>query len=642
MKSLKQLLNTKAPSQERLLDIAILLSIIPHIFVMKSFMILYMLIALIFILKKEKSDKDRYILMAIGFILIAISFFNNYNFSNFSRIQFFVSLVSSLLIYAVTLQRVTREINIYLKISPALLMLLSFFFFESISMLVYSIFVLFVFVLLNIWSRMDVKLIDVLKITSQLFVLSLPAVVILFLAFPRISFEKADFGFKAESYSNSGYEGKMIVSSSEIRLSNKVVMEVFFRDENISEEKLYFRGSTLYRLDGLEWKKGFAKRANDNLMEAKNFINYDITLYPHGNKWIYSLDMPIKPVKKTKLNDDYTLESEKPVYEKKRYKLQSALSYKLYSKDLSDALEVDIQKSEKTYEALKGLKALHVKDFEKATLLLKFFKDQNLSYTLKPKGTDLEDFSDSFLFESKNGYCVHFASAFAQSARMLDIPSRVVTGFKSGKENMIQNYLLVKQSDAHAWVELYLDDSGWVRFDPTATALKNLDRVQNTQNQTALQNTVFQKMNLNFMYVKYIIDSWILDYNRFKQMAILNKLLNDTLYLLKFIVSILGLVLASFLIYINIKSSTCKDEIMCKMNKLLKILQRYELVKKENETMQAFLKRAQKKLGIPLLEISEIYHTLKYSQGDKALLLMRLAFEIKKFESALNYQKNSL
>lgn len=145
MKSLKQLLNTKAPSQERLLDIAILLSIIPHLFVMKSFMILYMLIALIFILKKEKSDKDRYILMAIGFILIAISFFNNYNFSNFSRIQFFVSLVSSLLIYAVTLQRVTREINIYLKISPALLMLLSFFFFESISMLVYSIFVLFVF-----------------------------------------------------------------------------------------------------------------------------------------------------------------------------------------------------------------------------------------------------------------------------------------------------------------------------------------------------------------------------------------------------------------------------------------------------------------------------------------------------------------
>jgi len=628
MKSLKQLLNIKAPSSSRLLDIAIILSIIPHLFVMKSFMILYMLIALIFILKKEKSDRDKYILMAIGFILIAVTFFNDYNFSSFSRIQFFVSLVSSLLIYAITLQKLTQEINIYLKISPALLMLLSFFFFESISMLVYSIFVLFVFVLLTVWSRMDAKLIDVLKLTSQLFVLSLPAVVILFLVFPRISFEKADFGFKADSYSSSGYEGKMVVSSKEIRLSNKPVMEVLFKDANISENNLYFRASTLYTQDGLEWKRGLRSKKADNLVEKKNIINYDITLYPHGDKWIYSLDMPTYALKKTKLNDDYTLTSEKPIYEKKRYKLQSALSYKLYSKDLSNALEVDIQKSKRTYKALKGLKALHVKDATKAMLLLKFFKDQNLSYTLKPKGTNLEDFTDSFLFESKNGYCVHFASAFAQSARMLGIASRVVTGFKSGKENMIQNYLLVKRSDAHAWVELYLGDDGWVRFDPTTTASQNLDILQNTQNQAASQNTVFERINLNFMYVKYIIDSWILDYNRLKQMAILDKLLNDTLYLLKFIFSILALILVTFLIYINIKSPECKDELMCEMNKLLKILKGYNVVKNDNETMEVFLKEAEIKLNIPLLEISEIYHTLKYAKSDKPLELKRLVYKI--------------
>ncbi|MCX6074477.1 MAG: transglutaminaseTgpA domain-containing protein [Campylobacterales bacterium] len=585
---------------------------------------------MIFIFKKEKSDKDKYLLMALGFILIALSFFSNYNFSNFSRIQFFVSLVSSLLIYAVTLQKLTGEMNIYLKISPALLMLLSFFFFESISMLLYSIFVLFVFVLLNIWSRMEVELIDVLKITSQLFILSLPAVVILFLFFPRISFEKADFGFRADNYSNSGYDGEMIVSSNEIILSNKPVMEVLFKDENISENSLYFRGSTLYTHDGLEWKKGFTTRAADRLVEGKNLINYDITLYPHGETWIYSLDIPTKAVQHTKLNNDYTLESKQPLYEKKRYTLQSALSYTLYSKDFSNALKVDNQKSEKTYEALKWLKALDAKDSKKAMLLLQFFKDQNLSYTLKPKGIDLEDFTDSFLFEAKNGYCVHFASAFAQSARMLGIPSRVVTGFKSGKENMIKNYLLVKQSDAHAWVELYLEDKGWVRFDPTATASKNSDVVQNTQNQGTFQNTIFQKINLNFMYVKYIIESWILDYNRLKQMAILDKLFNDTLYLLKFILSLLGLVLATFLIYITIKSAPCKDEIMCEMSKLLKILHEFHLVKKENETMQAFLKRAEEKLDISFLEISYIYHTLKYAKSDKVLNLKRLAVEIKK------------
>ena len=633
MKYLKQSLNIKAPSSSKLLDIATVFSIIPHLFVMKFFMILYLVIALLFLLKKESSENDKYILMAIGLLLIAISFFNNYNFSNFSRMQFFVSLVSSLLIYAVTLQKLTQEINIYLKISPALLMLLSFFFFETITMLIYAIFTLFVFVLLNIWSRMDAKLIDVIKITSQLFVLSIPVVVILFLVFPRISFQKVEFGFQADRYAFSGYDGNMRVSSDEIKFSNRVIMEVLFKDKSISQDSLYFRGSTLYKQDGLEWKKSSNHKTTDRATNIDSLIKYDITLYPHAKKWIYALDIPIIAPIKTKLNGDYTLESQKPIYTKKRYKLDSALSYKLITDNFSNTIEVDLEKNERTNKALEEIKSLHVNNFEKAKLLLSFFKDQNLSYTLKPKGTDLADLTDSFLFESKNGYCVHFASAFAISARMLGIPSRVVTGFKSSKKNMINNYLLVKASDAHAWVELYLNNRGWVRFEPTATASKNLDITQETQNQLTQQNTIFEKINLNFMYVKYMIESWILDYNRLKQLAILNNLLNDTIYLLKFIASIVGVFFLSFLIYVNIKSSTCKDEITCEMNKLLKVLKKYDLVKKENETMQAFLLRAGEKSDLKLSHVNNIYHTLKYAKRNKNHDLKLLRDEIKKLKS---------
>lgn len=317
MISLKQLLYIDPPSSRRLLDIAIILSIIPHIFVMKLFMVLYIAIALIFILKKNKSSKDQYILMLIGLLLISISFFNNYNFSNFSRMQFFVSLVSSLLIYAVTLQKLKDDINIYLKISPSLLMLLSFFFYNSITMLIYTIFVLFIFTLLMIWMRMDAKLIELIKLTSRLFVLSLPVVVILFLVFPRISFKKAEFGFRADTYNASGYDGKMDVSSKGISLSNKVVMEVFFENEKISDAQLYFRGSTLYKEVGGEWVKSDMKLPPDRLSDIANVIKYDITLYPHADKWVYTLDLPFIQTQDTYLEYDYTLKSKKPVYEKR-------------------------------------------------------------------------------------------------------------------------------------------------------------------------------------------------------------------------------------------------------------------------------------------------------------------------------------
>jgi len=631
MKFLKKLLNTKAPSSSKLLDIALLLSIIPHLFVMKFFMILYLLIALVFLFKKSKTKIDTTLLMLLGLVLIALSFFNNYNFSDFSKMQFFVSLISSLLIYAVTLQKMTKEINIYLKLSPAFLMILSFFFFNSLTMLLYTISTLFVFTLLNIWSRMDVKLIEVVKITSELFILSLPFVVILFLVFPRISFEKKDFGFRADKYSTSGYDGTMIVSDKEIRLSGKMVMELYFKEKNIAESELYFRGTTLDVQDGLEWKKGAQSKEFHKASQLEHIVKYDITLYPNGRKWIYALDIPIEAISKTRLNSDYTITAKKPVYGIKRYRLSSALSYKLLSNDVSRYLKVDSVKSEKSYEALKSIRELDIQKSQKAQMLLKFFRDQNLSYALKPSGIELEDFTDSFLFEGKNGYCVHFASAFASSARMVGIPSRVVTGFKSSKESMVNNYLIVRALDAHAWVELYLDELGWMRFDPTTTAIKSSNNPQNPQNQLQQKSSFFKEANLRFMYLKYILSSYILDYNRVKQLSILKNLLNDTLYLLKFIFSFLIFIFISFLLYLGIKNSRCRDKIACEMQSLLNILKKYDLKKEDSETMQDFLQRSEKELNISLATISEIYHCLKYAKSDDKFTIKSLKLEIEKF-----------
>ncbi|MDQ7042190.1 MAG: DUF3488 and transglutaminase-like domain-containing protein, partial [Sulfurimonas sp.] len=608
MKFLQKLLHTKAPTNSQLLDIAIALSIIPHIFVMKFFMLLYLVIALYFIFLKRRKESDTYILMLIGFTLISISFLNNYNFSDFSRMQFFVSLVSSLLIYAVSLQKLTTEINFYLKISPAMLMVLSFFFFNSISMLLYSTFTIFTFSLLYIWSRMNTNLLEVIKFTSRLFIVSLPLVALLFLVFPRISIEKTDFGFRADKYLESGYDGKMRVTDNEIHLSNRVIMEVLFSDANISDSQLYFRGSTLSVLDGLEWKQTQGTAKNDWLYKTNEIIEYEITIRPHAKNWIYSLGMPLEVPHKVTLMSDYTLRSDKPLYEQKKFRLRSSLHYKLYSKNLIDKLLIDKEKSERTEKALSSIAEQNISQEQKAQELLKFFKEQNLSYTLKPRDTDLDDFTDSFLFESKNGYCIHFASAFASSARLLGIASRVVTGFKAEKKNMIKNYLIVKASDAHAWVELYFKEDGWVLFDPTATATRNLSTKETRDNNALLGSTALNKLNHYYMYSKYIISNWILDYNRTKQMAMLHKMLSDTIYLFKVLGSFMLFILLCMLLYFGIKLGGCEDKVMCAMQKFLKFLKKQGLKKEPNQTMANFLREAQKELGISFLKLNIIYN----------------------------------
>jgi transglutaminase-like putative cysteine protease len=431
----------------------------------------------------------------------------------------------------------------------------------------------------------------------------------------------------------------MKVNSDAVSLSNKIVMEVLFEDNNISNSQLYFRGSTLSEQKDLEWIKNPTLTSKDRVTNAKNIKKYEATIYPHAKNWIYALDIPLNEPKKTQRDRDYTLSSDKPLYQKKKYLLKSALNYTLYTDNLSGMLKVDKDTSEKTFDALEYLQEEKLSTHEQANKLLDFFKNQELSYSLKPVGIDLDDFTDSFLLESKNGYCVHFASAFASSARMIGIPSRIVTGFKADKKNMINNYLLVKASDAHAWVELYFEDEGWLRFDPTTTAIKNTSQTQAQEQIIQDENPYFTKINHYFLYTKYMINKWILDYDRAKQMEILKQLLNDTLYLLKFVFSFLALIIVSTVLFFLLKASRCEDKLMCEMQKLFKIFKKYDISKNRHESMQEFLSAAEMQLDINLTNINKLYHEIKYKKEVDQATFESLKREIQEVKLHLTNQK---
>jgi len=564
-------------------------------------------------------------LFAFGLFMIGLSFLNNYNFSDFSRMQFFISFISSLLIFAVSLQRLSREINFYLKISPALLMLLSFFFFDTITMLFYSLFVFFVFVLLSVWSRMDAPLGEVLRFNSALFLLSLPAVVVLFIAFPRISFEKADFGFRGEAYSSGEFDGSMYVSDKPFVPSNKIVMELFF-EKIPKESELYFRASVLNAQNATSWQRDESHKSKDILSKKEALIEYDALMYPHGKKWLYPLDIPIKDeYKKSKLQEDYTLLATKELYEAKRYHFSSALRYTLQSTNTEAYLEYNVSAAPKTFAALERVRDANVSLQKRAERLFSFFMVQELAYTIAPEGLDKENLVDSFLFEAKNGYCTHFAASFATAARMVGIPSRVVSGYKADYSNRVENYLVVKQKDTHAWVELYLGELGWVRYEPTATAQRNLDLLE--ERKKTEQSKAFEKLNLHYMYVKYLISNWVLGFDRLKQMAILESLLSDTIYLLKFIGALVLLALVSFLLFYLIKNSTTKDELERSLYPLYKYLAKINLHKSSYESFEQFIVRAQKSSGLSLEEINAEYHRLKYSKNKASTEALKSAIK---------------
>lgn len=619
MQFYKHLHNISAtPTQQQLLDVALILAIIPHLFIIKPVMFLYLFASLLFLIfAKEIKGKHLFIFGVLGALALALSFYETFTFLGLRKLNIFVSLVISLLFVAVVLQRLSKEINFYILFSPALFLALSYFFYNTIMMLFYAITVLFIFLLLLLWHRMQSSFIAAFKMAVSLFSFSVPIIVLLFLVFPRISFETKDFGFKSSDTIRTGHDGIMHIGGDALLVpSKRVVMEVLFDEKIPPSNQLYFRGSVLY-----EDKTNYWAPSKDTQHYIKNkpingATTYKVTLYPHHKKWIYFLDYPLQSPKKTNFDSDYVVSSQEPIRKIMRYDGYSKLDKNLYVDEITPrkrelALKFNALRDDKLYAYIKRIDSPN-----KLNELIQGFKSLELSYSLQPKGIDSKDPLDSFVFGNKEGYCVHFASTFATMARMAGIPSRIVTGFKANPNNSYENYLIVKEEDAHAWVEVYIKDIGWQRIETTQYAAKKSTQATTQIAQTEIKNPILHRINLTYMYMRYTLQSWVLDYTRSKQMQLLRTLLEDMTALLKFIgVFIVLGVIAYLLRQLSHKKPSIHPALKAILP-LLKKLKKDGFEKKDSETMEHFLKRASEtSKDIRLLEVSELYHKSCY--GDK-------------------------
>ena len=309
--------------------------------------------------------------------------------------------------------------------------------------------------------------------SSRLVLQSLPIALLLFLLFPRIpgpfwSLPHAG-GQAATGLSSELSPGDI----SELALSDKVAFRVRFDAQLPAASALYWRGPVMDEFDGRKWTQRQARPSSPPGRPSGTgpTIGYELTLEPHGRRWLLALETPFTwDVRDARLSATGQLLKDTPVDRRISYRSRSILGEirvrKIDPTLLKRDRRIQPNANPRSIAFARNLRDTVTSDAEYLAGLLQYFAGENFFYTLRPPSLG-DNPIDEFLFDTKRGFCGHYASAFALLARAGGIPARVVTGYQGAERNPLGNYWIVRQSDAHAWTEAWVDGR-WVRYDPTA------------------------------------------------------------------------------------------------------------------------------------------------------------------------------
>ena len=320
-----------------------------------------------------------------------------------------------------------------------------------------------------------------LKRTGLMILQGIPIAALLFVLFPRIGAPL--WGVPADAGARTGLSDTMAPGTiSELSLSDAVAFRVDFDGLLPPPAQRYWRGPVLTRFDGREWSAFPRPGAGVLTPWRAGGITYSVTLEPHGKPWLFALDLPASLPRPAAddagsptaaayamLTRDQQLIARAPVTQVIQYEQLSVLrdAYPAVDDDDGrDALRLPPRSNPRTVAFARELRARYPGDRQLVAAALAWFRDEAFVYTLTPPLLD-RDPVDGFLFDTRRGFCEHYAGAFAVMMRAAGIPARVVTGYQGGEINPRGGYLIVRQSDAHAWTEV-LVDGAWRRIDPTA------------------------------------------------------------------------------------------------------------------------------------------------------------------------------
>ncbi len=383
-----------------------------------------------------------------------------------------------------------------------------------------------------------------LRLGVTIFALAVPLTVVLFVLFPRI--QGPLWGMPADANSGrSGLSDNMTPGNiSQLALSGEVAFRVKFIDPAPDNSKLYWRGIVLGQYDGRTWTKlAFRNQASQQIMWTPRGtpVRYQVTQEPNTRPWLFALELPEAAPRlqnnRTGITPDFQLVSERPISARVRYDVSSYLDYDLQPNEspasLRNWLELPAGYNPNTLAFAAELRKDSADDMAAMNAVLAFFRREKFSYTLQPPLLGRNGV-DEFLFSTRAGFCEHYAGAFVVMMRAMNIPARVVTGYQGGQMNPVDGFMTVRQSDAHAWAEIWIANRGWIRVDPTAAvaperiarnrAIANAPAFGGLINMNVGATSWLRKIRFGWDAVNNGWNQWVLNYTPDRQKSLLQSL----------------------------------------------------------------------------------------------------------------------
>ena len=311
------------------------------------------------------------------------------------------------------------------------------------------------------------------KLAGKLLLQSLPLMVVLFLLFPRLPAPL----WAIPSSTSSGASGLSDTMSpgdiTDLGLSDEVAFRVQFESGPPSPSLLYWRGPVMSNFNGRTWSRaqGMRRTVANTIEHRGEPTDYRVMLEPNDRGWAFALDMPSvwSGERGMRMGSDYQLGVFAGRNRRLDYRVTSYTDYRarepLTPSEQNQYRSLPADSSPRT----RALAATWLADEPSPGQIIEramtFLRSQPFEYTLTPPALGAQPV-DEFLFDTREGFCEHYASAFTVMMRAAGLPARVVTGYQGGELNSLGEYYIVRQSDAHAWTEVWLADRGWVRVDP--------------------------------------------------------------------------------------------------------------------------------------------------------------------------------
>jgi protein-glutamine gamma-glutamyltransferase len=488
-----------------------------------------------------------------------------------------------------------------------------------------------------------------------------PLMVFLFVLFPRIN-----IGFRLQlpgaNATPSGFSGELAPGSvSSLANSYAVAFRAEFPDGRIPHpENLYWRGVVLDYGNGLDWRRSRPAPAalprTSRRLPAGPGVRQSITIEPHGNQWMFALDWPGEaPVGATVAPGNY-LWSAQPIRSQRKYDVTSypeIADKVLHPRDRAAYLEVPVTISPAIRQLVRSWFVGAKSPTDITTRALGFFRNERFRYSLNPGEYETVDL-DEFLFKRRIGFCEHYAASFATLMRVAGIPSRVVVGYLGGEYNELGRFFVVRQSDSHAWCEVWFPNKGWIRIDPTSVVAPDrltlglsgfLERRSTTSDasnsagivRTIARSEIFHQVRLAWQAMNYAWDTRILSFDQAAQMSALSTISS----LGGSSISILMLVLIGFCVvgamwfgWIQFRNRGTRDTLKRVYDKFCTKLAYHGARRNLSEGPADFAARAAKLLpdrSEPIREIIAMYVALRYSPQPDSVLKSRFKEEVRAF-----------